>query len=245
MRVGQADRQLDLDEGRRGAVPRACAQVPVVWRRGRRHGVRRGRPGRHAASARSRSASAPTSCSSPTAPTPTTSSSIPNIFAVATGIDEHRRYAHRLHRGGEGDPPPLPGHAHLRRPVEPQLLIPRQRARAPRDAQRVPLPRDPRGHGHGHRQCRPARRLRRDRSRASRGLRGRHPRPPRGCDRAADRARREVSREPTKPRRRSSPNGARCPSASGCPTRWSRASTRTSSTTPRKRGSSSPRRRSR
>ena len=35
------------------------------------------------------------------------------------------------------------------------------------------------------------------------------------------------------------PNGARCPSPSGCPTRWSRASTRTSSTTPRKRGSSS------
>ena len=37
-----------------------------------------------------------------------------------------------------------------------------------------------------------------------------------------------------------SPNGARCPSASGCPTRWSRASTRISSTTPRKHASSSP-----
>ena len=47
MRVGQADRQFDQHEGRRGAVPRAGAQVPRLWRRGRGHGVRRGRPGRH------------------------------------------------------------------------------------------------------------------------------------------------------------------------------------------------------
>ena len=63
----------------------------------------------------------------------------PNIFAVATG---HRRappLRDRLHRGVERNPPPLSGNAHLRRPVEPQLLVPRQRARAPRDAQRVPL----------------------------------------------------------------------------------------------------------
>ena len=77
MRVGQADRQFDLDEGRRGAVPRARAQVPGLWRGGRGHGVRRSRPGGHRASARSRSASAPTSCWSPTGPTRTTSSSIP------------------------------------------------------------------------------------------------------------------------------------------------------------------------
>ena len=36
------------------------------------------------------------------------------------------------------------------------------------------------------------------------------------------------------------PNGARCRSASGCPTRWSRASTPTSSRIPRKRASCSP-----
>ena len=85
----------------------------------------------------------------------------PNVFAIATGIDEHRRYAHRLHRGRRRDPPPLSRRPHLGRPVEPQLLVPRQRARAPRDAQRVPLPRHSGGHGHGHRQRRPARRLRR------------------------------------------------------------------------------------
>ena len=64
----------------------------------------------------------------------------------------------------------------------------------------------------------------------------------RRCDRAADRARREASSgTDVEPRRRRWPNGARCRSPSGCPTRWSRASTRTSSTTPRKRASSSPR----
>ena len=93
MRLGQADRQFDQHEGRRGAVPRARAQVPRLWRRGRGHGVRRGRPGRHRRAQGRRSASAPTSCSSPTAPTPNDIIFDPNIFAVATGIDEHRRYA--------------------------------------------------------------------------------------------------------------------------------------------------------
>ena len=37
-------------------------KVHGLWRRGRRDGVRRGRPGRHRRRARSRSASAPTSC---------------------------------------------------------------------------------------------------------------------------------------------------------------------------------------
>ena len=93
MRLGQADRQFDQHEGRRGGVPRPRPQGPRLWRRGRRHGVRRGRPGRHARSARSRSASAPTSCSSPSGFPPEDIIFDPNIFAVATGIDEHRRYA--------------------------------------------------------------------------------------------------------------------------------------------------------
>ena len=50
----------------------------------------------------------------------------PNIFAVATG---HRRappLRDRFHRGREGNPCALPWHPHFRRPVEPQLLVPRQ-----------------------------------------------------------------------------------------------------------------------
>ena len=83
----------------------------------------------------------------------------PNIFAIATGIDEHRRYAIDFIEAVQGDPRALPARAYLRRPVEPVLLVPRQRAGAPRDAQRVPLPRHSRRAGHGDRQCRPARRL--------------------------------------------------------------------------------------
>ena len=44
----------------------------------------------------------------------------------------------------------------------------------------------------------------------------------------------------TLPKRRSSPNGAACRLPSGFPTRWSRASTRISSRTRRKRASNSP-----
>ena len=158
-------------EGGRGAVPRARAQMPGLWRGSRRHGVRRGRPGRYG---RAQNLDLRASLQA-VDPDGTDAHDIifdPNIFAVATGIDEHAARA-RLHRGLRANPPPLPRHPHRRRPVEPQLLLPRQRPRAPRDAQRLPLSCDSRGHGHGHRQRRPARRLRRDRSRASRSLRGR------------------------------------------------------------------------
>ena len=46
LRPGQADRQLDLDEGGRGEVPSRGDAVPQVRRGGRRHGLRRGRAGR-------------------------------------------------------------------------------------------------------------------------------------------------------------------------------------------------------
>ena len=54
----------------------------------------------------------------------------------------------------------LPGRAHQRRHLQPVVLVPRQRRRPRGDALGVPLPRDPRRAGHGHRQRRPARRLR-------------------------------------------------------------------------------------
>jgi 5-methyltetrahydrofolate--homocysteine methyltransferase len=69
----------------------------------------------------------------------------PNIFAVATGIEEHDRYGARLHRGGGRDPARCP-HVHiLGRALQPLVQLPRQRAGAPRDAFGVPLPRDPAG----------------------------------------------------------------------------------------------------
>ena len=67
----------------------------------------------------------------------------PNIFAVATGIEEHNNYGvdfieatRRDHR----DPAACP---HLGRRLEPLLLVPRQRAGARGDARGVPLPRHP------------------------------------------------------------------------------------------------------
>ena len=59
---GQGHRQLDLAEGGGGAVPRARAGDPPLRRGGRRDGVRRAGTGRHASSARSRSANARTAC---------------------------------------------------------------------------------------------------------------------------------------------------------------------------------------
>ena len=101
----------------------------------------------------------------------------PNIFAVATGIEEHRRYALDFIEACARDQGALPARPSVRRPLQPQLLVPRQRAGAPGDALGLPLPCDPGRTRHGDRQCRPARRLRHDRSRAARGLRGRRPRP--------------------------------------------------------------------
>ena len=90
----------------------------------------------------------------------------PNIFAVATGIEEHRRYALDFIEACARDQGALPARPPLGRPLQPQLLVPRQRAGAPRDALGLPLPRHPRRARHGDRQCRPARRLRHDRSRS-------------------------------------------------------------------------------
>ncbi len=93
MSAGQGRRQFDLDEGRRGEIHRkkrkrcsATAPPSSSW-----PSTNRARPTR--SSARPRSARAPIK-SSPrkSASRRRTSSSIPNIFAVATGIEEHENY---------------------------------------------------------------------------------------------------------------------------------------------------------
>ena len=83
----------------------------------------------------------------------------PNIFAVATGIEEHNGYGVAFieaTRQIRADPAACPC---LGRRLEPVVLVPRQRAGARGDARGVPLSRDPGRHGHGHRQRRPARGL--------------------------------------------------------------------------------------
>ena len=78
----------------------------------------------------------------------------PNIFAVATGIEEHDNYAVdfiEATQGHQGHPALRPD---LGRGVERLVQLPRQRAGAPGDPLGLPVPRHRRRHGHGHRQRR-------------------------------------------------------------------------------------------
>ena len=113
----------------------------------------------------------------------------PNIFAVATGIEEHNGYGVAFIEATRQIRADTALRAYLRRRLEPLVLVPRQRASARGDARRVPLPRHPGGHGHGDRQRGPARGLRDDRARFARGLRGCRAQPSPGCDRAPARHR--------------------------------------------------------
>ena len=93
VRAGQADRQLDLDEGGRRAVRRARAAVPQVRRGGRRHGLRRGGSGRQPRPPQGRSARRAYDILVDEVGFPAEDVIFdPNIFAVATGIEEHAAY---------------------------------------------------------------------------------------------------------------------------------------------------------
>ena len=83
----------------------------------------------------------------------------PNIFAVATGIEEHNGYGVAFIEATRRIRAELAARAYLGRRLQPVVLVPRQRAGARGDARRLPLSRHPGGHGHGHRQRRPARGL--------------------------------------------------------------------------------------
>ena len=161
----------------------------------------------------------------------------PNVFAIATGIDEHNNYAVDFINATRWIREHLP-HAKVSGGISNvSFSLPRQRAGARGDPHGVPVPRDPRRAHDGHRQRRAARRVRRARPGAARARRGRRAQPPARRDRAARRRSPRRSRRRARSRPRTS-RGARAPSRRGCRTRWSRASRRTSSRTPRRRGRS-------
>ncbi len=93
MRAGQAGGELDLDEGRRGKVhPRGEDRAASRRRRGG-DGVRRGRGKRTRSRGKPRSASAPTTSWSNQLDFPPEDIIFdPNIFAIATGLEEHNNY---------------------------------------------------------------------------------------------------------------------------------------------------------
>src|SRR6266511_2784181 len=80
----------------------------------------------------------------------------------------------------------------LRWHLQCQLQLPRQRRGARGDPHRLSLSRNPGGPDDGHRQCRPARRVRRARSRIARARRGRRSEPARRRHRTSGRLRRDV-----------------------------------------------------
>ncbi len=75
----------------------------------------------------------------------------PNIFAIATGIEEHDNYAVDFIEATVDQTKPARREGERRR-VERELFIPRQRPCARSHSHRVSVPRHPSGHGHGHRQ---------------------------------------------------------------------------------------------
>ncbi len=83
----------------------------------------------------------------------------PNIFAIATGIEEHNNYGVDFIEATRWIRQNLPRRARLGRRLQPLLLVPRQRAGARSHAFGVPVSRHQGRHGHGHRQCRPDDRL--------------------------------------------------------------------------------------
>ena len=148
-RPGQVDRQLDLPEGGRGEVRPRGPAVPQVRRRGRRHGLRRGRPGRQ-----------------PRAPQADLPARLrhPRRAGRLPGRGHHlrperlrRRHGHRgarelrprLHRGHPLDQAEPARRAGLRRRLERLVLLPRQQPGARGHPRGLPVPRDRGRHGHG------------------------------------------------------------------------------------------------
>ena len=116
----------------------------------------------------------------------------PNIFPVATGIDEHNTYGVDFIEAAGQIRKKFPL-VHISGGVSNlSVLVPRQRAGTRGDAFGFPLSRHRRRHGHGHRQRGPACGLCRDRTGTARRLRGCRPQPAAGRDRKTARPRRKL-----------------------------------------------------
>ena len=225
---------ISLKEGE-DAVPRAGAARPRLRRRRRRDGVRRGGPGDRRRAAR-RDLRPRVRPAHPRGRLPARGHHLRPERARGRDRDRGARpLREELPRGAAADQGALPGRAHERRHLEPQLLVPRQRPPARGDARGLPLPRDPRRARHGHRQRGPAR-----------GLRGRRARDARArsrtcCSRAGPTRPSGSSSSPSASRARArrasaTSRGARRRSRSGSRTRSSAASSTSSRRTPRRRG---------
>ncbi len=247
MPAGQGDRQLDLDEGGGGQVPPERAHGAQVRRRGGGDGVRRAGAG---GDLRGQDPDLRARLPHPrrrgrlSARGHHLRSQHPHRRHRDGGAQQLRGRLHQRHALDQGQPAARQGE---RRRLEHLVQLPRQQPRPRGDALGVPLPRHPGRHGHGDRQRRHAGGVRGDRSRrcaswsrtcCSTGA----PTPPSGWSTSASGSRppTPAAARPTSSRSsRRTTSGARGPSRRASRTRWSRASTRTSTPTPRRRASSS------
>ena len=156
VRAGQGDRQLDQPQERARGIRRAGPPRASLRCGGGGHGLRRGGAGGYPRAAHRglragvRAARAGRGLS-------------PRGHRLRSqhlrGRDGHRgaplvcRRLHRRDPARQGAPPRRP---RLRGPVQRLFRIPRQQPGPRGDARRVPVPRDPGGARHGHRQRRPA-----------------------------------------------------------------------------------------
>ena len=149
---------ISLKEGEEEFVRQAHAGAPL--RRGSdRHGVRRARAGRYAGAAhRDLPALLPHSHRAGRL-SPEDIVFDPNIFAIATGIDEHANYGRDFIEATRWLRANLPARQGVGRRLEHLVFVPRQRRGARGDPHGVSLSRRPRRPVHGDRQCRPAGRL--------------------------------------------------------------------------------------
>ena len=219
VRAGQAGREFDFDEGRRGGVPAPGDAGQALRRRRDRDGLRRKGSGRHL---RAQGADLPARLRSAHA-----QDRLP-------GRGHHLRSQHLRHRHRDRGAQQLRRRFHqrdaldstapaarqgVRRRLERELQLSRQRSGARGDSHGVPVPRNQGRHDHGHRQRRPARRLRRTRTGVARAGRGRRAEPATGRHRAP----RHVSPRPTRPRARRASRtrrGAPARSRRACRTHW-------------------------
>ena len=127
MRAGQGGRQFDLAQGRRGRLHPPGPDRAPLRRRRRGDGVRRSRARPTRSSARPRSASAPTTSWSTRVGFPPQDIIFdPNIFAVATGMEEHNGYGVAFIEAARwirAEPAARPC---LRRRFQSLVLVPRQ-----------------------------------------------------------------------------------------------------------------------
>jgi 5-methyltetrahydrofolate--homocysteine methyltransferase len=143
---------ISMKEGE-AAFPAPGAPGAALWRGGGGDGLRRSRPGRHhRAQGRDLLARLPPAHREIGFP-PEDIIFDPNIFAIATGIEEHNNYAVDFIEATRELKQRFP-HATSPAACQRQLLVPRQRARCARPSTWCSCTTPSGRHGHGHRQCR-------------------------------------------------------------------------------------------